>query len=52
MLTIGFHHSPDEMVRAERGGQLDPQSVAVQSIGVLIGSPSSIAGELLRSFGV
>ncbi|MFO1041859.1 MAG: hypothetical protein U0941_08740 [Planctomycetaceae bacterium] len=31
---------------AERGGQLDPQSMAVQSVGVLIGCPSFIAGKL------
>ena len=34
-------------VRAERGGQLDPQSLAAQSVGVLIGSPSFIAGSYL-----
>jgi hypothetical protein len=33
--------------KAEQGGQLDPQPLAVQSVGVLIGSPSLIAGELL-----
>jgi hypothetical protein len=31
---------------AERGGQLDPQSLATQSVGVLIESPSLIAGKL------
>ena len=31
---------------AERGGQLDPQSLVAQSVGVLIGSPSLIAGKL------
>ena len=31
---------------AERDGQLDPQSPVVQSVGVLIGSPLSIAGKL------
>jgi hypothetical protein len=36
---------------AERGGQLDPQSLVVQSIGVLIGSPLFIAGKLPWSFG-
>jgi hypothetical protein len=30
---------------AVRGGQLDPLWVAIQSIGVLIGSPSSIVGK-------
>ncbi|MDB5348114.1 MAG: hypothetical protein JWP89_6491 [Schlesneria sp.] len=34
------------MILAEPVGQLDPQSLAVQSIGVLIGSPSLIAGKL------
>ena len=33
-------------IRAERGGQLDTQSLVVQSVGVLFGSPSSIAGKL------
>ena len=33
-------------VEAERGGQLDLQSFAGHSVGVLIGSPSSIAGKL------
>ena len=32
--------------RAEPAGQLDPQSLVVQSIGVLIGGPSFIAGKL------
>ena len=32
---------------AERGGQLDPQSLVVQSGGVLIGSRLLIAGKLL-----
>ena len=32
--------------QAERGGQLDPQSLVAQSVGVLIGSPSLIAGKL------
>jgi len=32
--------------RAERGGQLDPQPPVAQSVGVLIGSPSCIAGKL------
>ncbi len=36
---------------AERSGQLDPQSLAVQSIGVLIGIPAFIAGKLPESFG-
>ncbi|MFO1044291.1 MAG: hypothetical protein U0941_21105 [Planctomycetaceae bacterium] len=36
--------------RAERGGQLDPQSLVVQSIRVLIGSPPLIAGKLPWSF--
>lgn len=31
---------------AERGGQLAPQALVVQSVGVLIGSPSFIAGKL------
>jgi TPR repeat protein len=31
---------------AEQHGQLDPQSLAVQSVGVLIGSPSFLAGKL------
>ncbi|MBS0206716.1 MAG: hypothetical protein JSS49_27885 [Planctomycetes bacterium] len=35
---------------AERCGQLDPQSLAVQSVDVLIGSPSLIAGKLPLSF--
>ena len=39
------------LLRAERGGQLAPQSLAVQSVGVLIGSPSFIAGKLPWSFG-
>ena len=34
-----------ERPNAERGGQLDPQPVAAQSIDVLIGSPSFIAGK-------
>jgi hypothetical protein len=38
-------------IKAERGGQLDPQSLAVQSIGVLIGSPLLIAGKLPGTFG-
>ncbi len=33
-------------IGAERAGQLDPQSLAVQSVGVFVGSPSSIAGKL------
>jgi hypothetical protein len=36
---------------AEPLGQLDPQPVAVQSVGVLIGSLSLIAGKLPWSFG-
>jgi hypothetical protein len=36
---------------AERGGELDPHSFAVQCVGVLIGSPSSIAGKLPWSLG-
>jgi hypothetical protein len=36
---------------AERGGQLDPQSLAAQSVGVLIGSPLFVAGKLPWSFG-
>ena len=32
--------------QAEPGGELDPQSLAAQSIGVLVGSPLSIAGKL------
>ena len=36
---------------AEPVGQLDPQSLAVQSGGVLIGSPPFIAGKLPWSFG-
>jgi hypothetical protein len=31
---------------AEQAGQLDPQSLALQSVGVLIGSPSLFAGKL------
>jgi hypothetical protein len=37
---------------AELLGQLDPQSLAVQSVGVLIGSPSLIAGKLPLALGV
>jgi hypothetical protein len=33
-------------IQAEAGGQLDPQPLVVQSVGVLIGSPSSIVGKL------
>jgi hypothetical protein len=33
-------------IEAERGGQLDPQSLAVQIVGVLIESPLCIAGKL------
>ena len=36
---------------AEPVGQLDPQSLAAQSVGVLISSPSSIAGKLPFTFG-
>jgi len=36
-------------LKAEQGGQLDPQSLAVQSVGVSIGSPSFIAGKLPRT---
>lgn len=32
--------------RAERGGQLDQQSLAVESIGMLIGRSSIVAGKL------
>lgn len=32
--------------RAEPVSQLDPQSLAVRSVGVLIGSPPFIAGKL------
>ena len=32
--------------QAELAGQLDPQSLAIQSVGVLIGSPKFIAGKL------
>jgi hypothetical protein len=32
-------------------GQLDPQSLAVQSVGVLIGSPLFIADKLPGTFG-
>jgi hypothetical protein len=39
------------IVNAERGGQLDPQPPVVQSVGVLIGSLSFIAGKLPRTFG-
>ena len=39
-------------MRAERVGQLDPQSLAVQSVGVLIGSPPLIAGKLPLTFGL
>jgi hypothetical protein len=38
-------------IGAEQSGQLDPQSLVVQSVGVLIGSPSFIAGKLPWSFG-
>jgi hypothetical protein len=38
-------------IRAEPDGQLDPQSLAVQSVGMLIGRPFSIAGKLPFSFG-
>jgi hypothetical protein len=31
---------------AEQSGQLDPQSLVAQSVGVLIGSPLLIAGKL------
>jgi hypothetical protein len=37
-------------LQAEPDGELDPQSVAFQSVGVLIGSPSLIAGRLSLSF--
>ncbi|MDB5344634.1 MAG: hypothetical protein JWP89_3011 [Schlesneria sp.] len=45
-------HSPERYrsmfaLEAERVGQLDPQSLAVQSVGVLIGSSSFVAGKLL-----
>jgi hypothetical protein len=36
---------------AERNGQLDPQSLVAQSVGVLIGSPSFIEGKLPWTFG-
>lgn len=38
-------------IGAERDGQLDPQSLAAQSVGLLIGRPSSFAGKLRLSFG-
>lgn len=38
-------------IRAERGGQLDPQSPVAQGLNVLIGSPSLIAGKLPWAFG-
>ena len=34
-----------DLTKAERVGQLDPQSLMVQSVGVLIGSPPLIAGK-------
>ena len=40
----GLHAAP--IVVAERVGELDLQSLAVQSVGVLIGSPSLIVGKL------
>ncbi len=33
-------------VEAEKGGQLNPQSLTFQSVGALIGCPSFIAGKL------
>ena len=43
---------PDRVIiRAERVGQLDPQSPVVQSVGVLIGGLPSIAGKLPCTFG-
>jgi len=36
---------------SEQGGQIDPQPLVVQNIGVLIGSPSLIAGKLPLTFG-
>jgi len=36
----------DHAIGAEQVGQLDPQSLAVQSVGVLIGSSSFIAAKL------
>jgi hypothetical protein len=41
----------ESFARAERDGQLDPQSLAAQSVGVLIGRPSLIAGKLPLAFG-
>ncbi len=46
-----FTRSEVEGLSAEPNGQLDPQPLAVQSAGVLIGSPWFIAGKLPRSFG-
>jgi hypothetical protein len=44
--TNGRTAASGDAVRAERGGQLDPQSLVVQRVGVLIGSPPFIAGKL------
>jgi len=38
-------------VAAERDGELDPQSLVVQSVGVLIGRPLFIAGKVALAFG-
>src|SRR4051794_7415646 len=38
------------MIVAEPCGQLDPQSLVSQSVGVLIGGPLVIAGKYLGSF--
>ena len=42
--------SAEEVVIAERVGQLDPQWLAVHSVGVLIGRALLIAGEVPWSF--
>lgn len=40
----------DALIAAERVGQLGPQSVAVQSVGELIGGLSIVAGKGSRTF--
>jgi len=45
-ITRSPDHSQNTRVDDAEGGQLDPQSLVVQSVGVLIGSPLSIAGKL------
>ncbi len=50
--TGDLHPTSHSPCQAYRSDQLDPQSVVVQSVGVLIGCPLLISGKLPGTFGL